>query len=246
MTDLTFNHEPLDHAIQSIRLVHLDRELSSDGHIECTMRRTTTTARYLCLSYRWGECASSNKNVILINGKQFSVQQNLLEFLLTMQSTAESEDAIFDPEIGYWIDALCIDQQNTSERNHQVAKMGSIYSRADYVHVWLGKAQDTGRIGLLLAGPATDTSLGVWASRVRQHMKFIDGSIFHNPYWTRAWVIQEIVLAQRVEVSLDTERFEFTQLTQNIRNFCLDWAGTHFAHFAFDSQGSSNFVISLL
>jgi hypothetical protein len=72
-------------------------------------------------------------------------------------------------------------------------------------------------------------------------MKFIDGSIFHNPYWTRAWVIQEIVLAQRVEVSLDTERFEFTRLTQNMRNFCLDWAGTHFAHFAFDSQGSEQF-----
>jgi Heterokaryon incompatibility protein (HET) len=41
-----------------------------------------------------------------------------------------------------WIDALCIDQQNNSERNHQVRVMGKIYEMAIEVLVWLGCSAD--------------------------------------------------------------------------------------------------------
>jgi hypothetical protein len=41
-----------------------------------------------------------------------------------------------------WIDALCIDQRNTAERNHQVQQMGRIYSGATTVPIWL--AMDRG------------------------------------------------------------------------------------------------------
>lgn len=36
-----------------------------------------------------------------------------------------------------WIDAVCINQEDLEERAQQVAMMGSIYSRAEMVHVWL-------------------------------------------------------------------------------------------------------------
>ncbi|KAL8733756.1 MAG: hypothetical protein Q9166_001950 [cf. Caloplaca sp. 2 TL-2023] len=38
----------------------------------------------------------------------------------------------------YWIDAICINQQNTKERNFQAAMMGDIYTDATQVTVWLG------------------------------------------------------------------------------------------------------------
>lgn len=38
-----------------------------------------------------------------------------------------------------WIDAICIDQQNISERNSQVQNMREIYSRADHVLIWVGE-----------------------------------------------------------------------------------------------------------
>jgi hypothetical protein len=38
-----------------------------------------------------------------------------------------------------WIDALCIDQTNSTERASQVLLMGDIYSSAKRVIVWLGK-----------------------------------------------------------------------------------------------------------
>jgi hypothetical protein len=44
-----------------------------------------------------------------------------------MQKAAPRDNAIFDKDRGYWIDALCINQENTGERNHQVAQLGSIF-----------------------------------------------------------------------------------------------------------------------
>lgn len=38
----------------------------------------------------------------------------------------------------FWIDSVCIDQQNHDEKETQVALMDEIYSRADSVVVWLG------------------------------------------------------------------------------------------------------------
>lgn len=50
-----------------------------------------------------------------------------------------------------WIDALCIDQQNESERSSQVARMSDIYRLADRVVIWLspGYEGSEGALSLL-------------------------------------------------------------------------------------------------
>ena len=110
-----FYHDPFDHAKPSNRLVQLLPELSADGQIQCAITHTTVDATYRCLSYRWG--APSPSDVILINNKTFNVRQNLLDFLSMARENDEGRKI-------YWIDALCINQMNTMERNHQVAQMG--------------------------------------------------------------------------------------------------------------------------
>ena len=37
-----------------------------------------------------------------------------------------------------WIDAVCIDQDNTDKKNAQVGRMHDIYSCCNQVYVWLG------------------------------------------------------------------------------------------------------------
>jgi hypothetical protein len=199
------------------------------------MTHTTTAAHYVCLSYTWGEPEVSQENWVLVNGKRFDVRQNLLNFLYMMQKKAARDDAILDAKKGYWIDALCIDQENTGERNHQVAQMGAIFSRAQYVHVWLGTFENPERVRLLLNGPGKGVGFGEWSSLVRHQMEFIEQCIFRNKYWTRAWVIQEILLAQRVQVSLGMQQFAFPNLIESVRPLTLDLAGTHFEHFAIES-----------
>lgn len=187
MATSTFKHAPLDRTIQSLRLVRLLPDLSSDGSIQCSIRHATTAARYICLSYRWGEYEAKHENTILIDGETFSTQRNLLDFLQVMQSTAPPDDPIFDPDVGYWIDALCIDQINTLEKNHQVAQMGSIFSKAEHVHVWLGMTSDVTLVRRLFEGPSEKMSLGTWSSRLRRDMAFLERFVFCNEYWTRAW-----------------------------------------------------------
>jgi hypothetical protein len=41
-----------------------------------------------------------------------------------------------------WVDALCINQDDIPERSEQVNKMGSIYTNARRVVLWLGEEAD--------------------------------------------------------------------------------------------------------
>jgi hypothetical protein len=49
-----------------------------------------------------------------------------------------------------WIDAICINQSDTLERNHQVKNMRLVYGTASSVVVWLGKATIYSQRGLNL------------------------------------------------------------------------------------------------
>lgn len=127
-----------------------------------------------------------------------------------------------------WVDALCIDQANATEREHQVSMMGDIYSRAHIVHAWLDEHIDPTSKAFresqrLMAKKDrssveekfTARSLFSLAIRivaylfyhctgVRRELKPDESfwepliRIFSNEYWTRLWIQQEILLARKV------------------------------------------------
>ena len=41
-----------------------------------------------------------------------------------------------------WIDAICIDQNNVSERNRQIPRMLEIYDEADVIISWVGEGDE--------------------------------------------------------------------------------------------------------
>jgi len=51
-----------------------------------------------------------------------------------------------------WVDGICIDQADVSERNHQVAKRADIFSAATTVLVWLGAQESTDSLALATIG----------------------------------------------------------------------------------------------
>lgn len=120
----------LDTGKPSIRLLRLLPDLSSAGLIQCEIWHDTIDANYTCLSYVWG--SEDNQTDILVNGKPSKCRKNLWDFL----DIARTRYAFEAP--AFWIDAVCIDQTNIRERNHQVSQMGEIYSRAAAVLAWLG------------------------------------------------------------------------------------------------------------
>ncbi|KAI1356565.1 heterokaryon incompatibility protein-domain-containing protein, partial [Xylaria sp. FL0043] len=68
--------------------------------------------------------------MIIVNGENHDVTINLACAMRHLRSSEEI--------LTIWIDALCIDQSNISEKNRQVAMMRDIYARAEEVVVFLG------------------------------------------------------------------------------------------------------------
>lgn len=101
----------------------------------------------------------------------------------------------------FWIDGLCINQEDPTERNHQVAEMGRIYSCASFVTIWLGEATpDVEDAYELISGYQTWSQVD--NHRIVEHVRSDKvGAIaltrlLRRPYWQRMWVFQEIVLAK--------------------------------------------------
>ncbi|RTE72596.1 hypothetical protein BHE90_012986 [Fusarium euwallaceae] len=90
---------------------------------------------FAAISYTWGD--SRITEPILINGHTFLVRKAAWDLLKELPSL----DMDCDPRPEFiWIDSICINQNNTTERNHQVRLMRKIYSSAKVVLVWLGRS----------------------------------------------------------------------------------------------------------
>jgi hypothetical protein len=83
---------------------------------------------YWALSYVWGD--RNNLSTIKTPTGSLRVTHNLHNAPGHLRDVADS------PLV--WADALCVNQNDVPERSYQVSLMGSIYSRASRVFVWLG------------------------------------------------------------------------------------------------------------
>ena len=130
---LDFQYDTLDDPSAEIRLLRIHPS-QIGGEIRCDIfhTRLDQAPSYTALSYSWGDTLDCH--VININGSGFQVRQTLWDALNHVGSDCE-------PHI-LWIDSICINQEDTTERNHQVIHMRAIYERADRVLVWLGSNQD--------------------------------------------------------------------------------------------------------
>jgi hypothetical protein len=127
----SFIYQSLDTDKHDIRLIRLFPESSTEWQttIECELFHINVDELppYETLSYVWGEGVKPYQ--IRVNGRALGITSNLFEALLHLRAS--------EPRI-MWVDAICIDQTNTSERNHQVALMRDIYTQAVRVNIWLG------------------------------------------------------------------------------------------------------------
>jgi hypothetical protein len=184
-----FVYQPLDLSQQSIRLIRVLPDLSSDGTIQCEIRHATIESEYSCLSYVWGAPAERQ---ILIHGQPHSIRDNLLSFLQVAQRKSIAK--------WLWIDALCIDQSNIVERTEQVRLMGLIFSHAVEVLSWLGEDDLTAEFLQRAPGGSVSKPVAI--------------AFFGSNYWLRAWITQEIILARRGVLMADEAEVAVKELPQ--------------------------------
>lgn len=201
--------------------------------------------KFEALSYTWGSSADPDTVLVLdeaVEGegeadqgteimRQLNVTQNLAIALKHLRYANKSRRM--------WIDAICIDQVNTAERNEQVQRMKNIFKAADRV-VWLGPSSGDSGLALstleyigkqveyttedsIITGP--DATEHWWHQRLTAlpYDEVTWQSVYDlltRPWFDRIWIVQEIQLANtRAVVHCGKDQISWYLLRRGIR--CL-------------------------
>jgi hypothetical protein len=186
----SFVYEPLEPSqIRVLRLSAGEKGDALSGEL-IIAKIDDNNLEYDALSYMWGDPAPTNN--IHLSGKALPIASNLNTALHYLRYT--------DKPLSIWIDAICINQEDDTERAEQVQLMRRLYSGASMVRVWIDE-------------PNIDSKSQAVAALVRFYEEFsamysdnlnIDRSsesmlgdnprfwapitpIFTNAYWGRVW-----------------------------------------------------------
>lgn len=169
-----FNHQLYTHGI-TVRSKYKERQRFIAGFVAYKEQRETNRAS---ADHAHGD---------------WQVRENLHNFLLATRDAVACS-------LWFWIDQIWIDQADDDEKGHQVNLMAEIYTRATKVEVWLGPAFPGSDPAMELLGQpihsSKDSTLGI-----EKHPLAL-GTIVNLPYWSRLWIVQEILLMHDVWVRL--------------------------------------------
>ncbi len=206
-------YQPLD----TIRLFKLSQDPASriSGQLLPFALNSPSRPDFDVISYVWGPATYSK--AITINGTSITILESIHQFL----SLLPSLDAI-PQDAWWWIDSICINQTDFSERSAQVAIMGKIYKAASRTIVWLGPT-----ISSSVARDTQDCSHAISAlhllhqkrkeftiaksgeldrakcqtlrsSKSGVNWKAIE-CLLLRPWWRRVWTLQEFIIADNLE-----------------------------------------------
>lgn len=151
MLNRTFRHAPLERANRQIRLFTF--QTTSTGSVvkislstwpfEVLRRRDhdpkllKSCPRYTAISYHWGDATLCR--IIEANQRIFPVTQNARYALQQVQHhfAIKALNTIY-----FWMDSLCVDQDNLDEKAEQVQLMGDIFEHAVDVLACVGPHED--------------------------------------------------------------------------------------------------------
>lgn len=195
-------------ADNEIRVLRLQAAVNRDQQIHCDLWKrpfndtsqaatdpSDSAARaYEAVSWCWGEDLKNRTINIRIRNhtRLFYINEHLESCLKALRHT--SNDRFL------WIDAVCIDQENLTERNAQVAQMDRVYGGAKQVAIWIGDGDDESKLAFEFmrtkilpiwgfdAVCEDKTQTDSWAAFLK---------VMSRPWFSRRWVIQEIALGRK-------------------------------------------------
>ncbi|KAK1758049.1 heterokaryon incompatibility protein-domain-containing protein [Echria macrotheca] len=220
-----YHYQPLKEGdIRVLRLLpfHGTDDVTSDTEIQCEVIHVPLQdpADYEALSYVWGL------------PKILPVTESLWVALRHLRYK--------DQDRYLWVDQICINQEDTAEKSSQVGCMGEIYSKATCTVVWLGpKGPDAallqdmytelsqslpdserrgpGGVQMLdqktLAAMMGDSNWDENNNKTVFKRRNILLQFLNLPWFTRAWVYQEVVTAPKVDVVWGTIVLPFDFVT---------------------------------
>ncbi|KAK5723129.1 hypothetical protein LTR17_013999 [Elasticomyces elasticus] len=202
-TDLSELNSRADGQSDHIRLIRTIVYLNN--HVSCTLVVFSLSAAplYGALSYSWSAGDQSSVTLTIVersnnddtaessdhSGPRNKSTRGSMTITRDLQSALRRLQ-LHNVDFGWlWIDAICVDQANTTEKSDQVNIMRSIYQEAEVVYVWLGEETEAD-------DPADEAIIVHKVDLLRLLM------LEERAWWFRLWVIQELALAHDVVVCL--------------------------------------------
>ncbi|KAH5370235.1 hypothetical protein HBI49_074980 [Parastagonospora nodorum] len=196
-----YRYTPLSSSRDRTRLLRLLPHPDRNANIKCelfeyTLENQGDTHLYDALSYVWGD--SKNKPCIFIHGSRFEVTENLHAALSQLRN--HSIERIL------WVDAICINQEDMSEKEHQIQFMAAIYGQANRTLVWLGEAASNSD----LIFQEIRNVHGKMSTAVVDKLSLQQAglALLHRPWFRRIWILQEVAAARNIVIMCGDQKMD--------------------------------------
>ena len=237
MTDM-FRYRKFDEALECpIRLLKLMPGANLSEDLRCQIFHMSLQnapqgrPSYEPLSYTWGD--SEEKKVIKLAysvspGPGFPAEYGPItpkNLLVTKNLDAALRHLRLEhsPRI-LWVDAICINQTDEEEKGQQVQQMHAIYKGAKRVVVWLGEEKDA-KIALDYCDTIVRDQYGNIPLNVTndESMRRACYSLFidtkERPWWSRTWILQEVIHSREVMVYLGRIQMSMEDLLSKFEKY---------------------------
>lgn len=194
MNNFTYSTIPTDR-IRLLKLVTRSQRLLE---FSVSVVKRVNAPPYTAISYAWGD--DEPTQTIFLNGRPFKVRPNLWSCLYHIGYRAYGQG------LCVWADAICINQDDDGERSAQVRCMNKIYANAFMVSVWLGP------VGL--QSDPESSVLTTNENKIGWKAQCLD--LANRTYWTRYWVIQEFLLAKKIELFCGEDRLKWSLIRDRV------------------------------
>lgn len=204
---------------EDIRLARLSPSSDETSPIQISLEKRLLTGSVVheATSYMWGgEDGDYTPCKPIFIGSYWDVLfQTLNCHALLRAMRLEQESRLI------WVDALCINQQDDIERGEQVAKMSRIYNQCTQVFVYLGEDLVTpvGLGGIIQRHPLHELV-------ETDHSMLSLSDILKRRYFSRIWVVQELVFAQRAIFRIGDTEFWADSRTTGLLPKTWKWKST--------------------
>jgi len=179
---------------------------------------------YEALSWRWGEEATGEFTV-MIHKDGAMYRKRVSETLgLALKYLRFEKDRYL------WIDALCINQNDHDERSSQVAMMSLVYTAAERACVWLGEDDEDSTMAIrFIREEITQLKKFDRLCTDKEHAPKWRSllALMQRPWFSRRWVVQEIVLAKKATVYCGPDKIEWPELAIAVELFVEVETATH-------------------
>ncbi|KAI0398952.1 heterokaryon incompatibility protein-domain-containing protein [Xylaria palmicola] len=208
-----YSYRPLEDHTSQVRLLRLGRSSNADPlvYVSVKVAKLSEAPKYFAISYTWGDPEPERQ--VCIDGMIMKVRQNCFYALWQAQQRR--------PDSYVWIDSICINQQDLTEKSSQVQMMGQIYALSTGVLASFGPHENdseylVSKLHDMMAWKAQNEKSprsSKWIDEQDEQIEIrVATAMSHlsiKPYFERLWIIQELLLGPAVDILYGSAEVSF-------------------------------------